>query len=85
MNWEAEQYPETVLQFIRQLKLNKLVYIGHSFGGGIGIYLAANHPALFEKLVLIAASYYREPKVSGLGKLTKFVPFYDHLRDYLLL
>lgn len=84
MNWEAEQYPETVLQFIRQLKLNKLVYIGHSFGGGIGIYLAANHPALFEKLVLIAASYYREPKVSGLGKLTKFVPFYDHLRDYLL-
>ncbi len=49
-------YAEIVGVFIEKLDLKNIVIIGHSFGGRIGIKLAAKHPELISKLVLVDAA-----------------------------
>ena len=49
-------YAEIVRGFIEKLDLKNIVIIGHSFGGRIGIKLAAKHPELISKLVLVDAA-----------------------------
>lgn len=48
-----QNYVEVVFQFINKLKLSKPILIGHSHGGRVGIKLAAEHPEIVEKLVLV--------------------------------
>jgi pimeloyl-ACP methyl ester carboxylesterase len=52
---DALQYDADLLvQFIKKLKLKKLVVAGHSMGGQIAMILAAQHPELVSRLVLVA-------------------------------
>jgi pimeloyl-ACP methyl ester carboxylesterase len=46
------------------MKLKKVILFGHSFGGSLGIFLAAKYPNLINKLILCAPSYKREVKKS---------------------
>jgi pimeloyl-ACP methyl ester carboxylesterase len=46
-------YAAVVEGFIRKLELRDVIIVGHSFGGRVGIKLAANHPELVSKLVLV--------------------------------
>ncbi len=46
-------YAKVVAEFIKKLELKNVIIIGHSFGGRIGIKLAATHPELISKLVLV--------------------------------
>jgi len=47
------EYSELVVNFCQYLELNKVLLIGHSLGGRVGIVMAAKHGALLEKLILI--------------------------------
>jgi len=47
-------YGETVLEWIRALKLPKVILTGHSMGGAISLWLAINHPELIHGLVLMS-------------------------------
>ncbi|QJX48714.1 alpha/beta hydrolase [Hymenobacter taeanensis] len=49
-------YVGDLLELIRTLKLPKVVYVGHSVSGIIGVLAAIQEPELFERLVLVAAS-----------------------------
>ncbi len=47
-------YGETVLEWIRALRLPKVILAGHSMGGAIALWLAINHPELLHGLVLLS-------------------------------
>ncbi|TGE09748.1 alpha/beta fold hydrolase [Hymenobacter fodinae] len=49
-------YANDLLELLRTLNLPKVVYVGHSVSGMIGMLAAIQEPALFERLVLLAAS-----------------------------
>ncbi len=51
--WGVGDYAECVKQFIEKLELQNVYVVGHSFGGRIGIKLAANYPELISKLILV--------------------------------
>lgn len=59
-NWGTQEYSNLVVEYISRLELKDLIYVGHSFGGSIGIEIASKHPQLISKLVLIAPSFKRE-------------------------
>jgi pimeloyl-ACP methyl ester carboxylesterase len=61
--WGVAEYAEFVRQKIKELHLNKPILLGHSFGGQIAAYLAANGSTEFSRLILSGASAIR-PKRS---------------------
>jgi len=54
VSYTPSYYAAVIYEFIQQLGLDKVVLIGHSMGGQAAIKLALSHPALIEKLVLVA-------------------------------
>ncbi|MGI9522703.1 MAG: alpha/beta fold hydrolase [Hyphomicrobiaceae bacterium] len=55
--WTTADYADLTARFIKQLAPSKpLVWVGHSFGGRVGLQLASRHPQLIARLVLIAAA-----------------------------
>ncbi len=54
--WSTAEYADLVAVWVRTLGREKLVWIGHSFGGRIGLQLAARHPDLLSGMVLIASA-----------------------------
>lgn len=73
-DWGVKEYSDTIVQLVTKLQLKRLIYFGHSFGGTIGINIAANHAGIFQKLILCAPSYKREQNPSGLAKLFNWLP-----------
>lgn len=55
-SWGTAEYADLVASWMRTLERKRLIWIGHSFGGRVGIQLAASHPELVLGLVLIAAA-----------------------------
>lgn len=72
--WGVEGYADLIGHFIKTLDLKKPHYVGHSFGGALGIYIASHYPRLIDTLVLSNSSYKRENKISQSAKLIKMVP-----------
>ncbi len=50
---DSFKYAEIVREFMKQLKIEKASFIGHSFGGKLSIILSAKYPDLVDKVVLI--------------------------------
>lgn len=46
-------YAETIVELLNKLQIKKVIVVGHSFGGRIGIILGAKFGDLVEKLVLV--------------------------------
>ncbi|MDH7476259.1 MAG: alpha/beta hydrolase [Microgenomates group bacterium] len=73
-DWGVEEYAQLVREIIQKLKLNQIIYFGHSFGGGLGIFLAAQQPSIIEKLILCNSSFKREVRRSRLAKFFRSTP-----------
>ncbi len=83
-NWGVKEYAEIVKDFIQKLELTGCTYIGHSFGGGIGILMASEYPGVISKLILLAPAYHREPIESSVSKkVNKIIPFYKNIKGLL--
>ncbi|MDD4616336.1 MAG: alpha/beta hydrolase [Alphaproteobacteria bacterium] len=55
--WTTADYADAVAALIRPYrKGGKILYVGHSFGGRVGIQLAARHPDLVDALFLIGCA-----------------------------
>lgn len=54
--WGVSEYMDWVIALMDELGIEKASVIGHSFGGRVGIKLAAQHPERVEKLVLTDAA-----------------------------
>jgi pimeloyl-ACP methyl ester carboxylesterase len=56
-SWGTEQYADAAADLIAKYDASqKVIWVGHSFGGRVGIQLAARHPDLLDGLVLISAA-----------------------------
>jgi pimeloyl-ACP methyl ester carboxylesterase len=55
-SWGTAEYADAVAQWLQSQPRAPLVWIGHSFGGRVGIQLAARHPQLLAGMVLIASA-----------------------------
>lgn len=88
--WHGSDYEAWVLDFIKKNGMKTpLTIIGHSFGGGLAMKLAIDHPALVKKLVLIAAARMHVKKSllkrlaskgAKFAKKLSFLPFYEIFR-----
>jgi len=54
--WDTKDYAGLIASFIKDNNLGPVIWIGHSFGGRVGLQLAAHHPALLSGIVLIASA-----------------------------
>jgi pimeloyl-ACP methyl ester carboxylesterase len=60
--WGTKDYAGIVRDFLLQKTNHPVIFFGHSFGGALGIYLAASYPELISSLILAAPSFRRIPK-----------------------
>ena len=60
--WGVEDYSDWTRALIDTLGLERPSIIGHSHGGRTAIFLAAHHPELIDKLVLVDAAGIRAPR-----------------------
>lgn len=62
-SWGIYEYADCLKEFIHLAGIDEPVQlVGHSFGGAIGLILAAHYPELIEKLVVCAPSWHRAKK-----------------------
>jgi pimeloyl-ACP methyl ester carboxylesterase len=54
----VDTFAEAMVDLVAALELGRIVALGHGLGGAIAITLAAEHPELVEKLVLVAPLAY---------------------------
>lgn len=54
--WGTAEYADQVAGWLRTLPGQRTVWVGHSFGGRVGLQLAARHPGLLSGMVLVAAA-----------------------------
>lgn len=74
-DWGVEEYANSIIDFICEFKLRPVIYFGHSFGGALGIYLAAEYPEYISKLIISGASFKRiPPSFSKISKAFKWLP-----------
>lgn len=83
-------YAKILKKFLDKLKLDKIVLLGHSFGGRIAIKFAALFPNLVEKLILMDSAGIKPPKtfkkglylvLAKLGKIFFSFPFLKRFRE----
>jgi pimeloyl-ACP methyl ester carboxylesterase len=56
-NWGTADYADAAARAIDPLRgQRKIIWVGHSFGGRVGIQLAARHPNTLDALVLVASA-----------------------------
>ena len=63
--WGAEEYAESVRGLMQELGIKRASLIGHSHGGRTGIVLAATHPELVDRLVLVDSAGLRPKRRAG--------------------
>ena len=71
-----------VIALLDALHLDRVILGGHSFGGYLAIYIAANFPARVERLVVIDSALTTHPRIGmqlkpSLDRLTKTAPSTD--------
>jgi pimeloyl-ACP methyl ester carboxylesterase len=77
--WGVEDYSGWTCALLAALGLEQVSIVGHSHGGRIAIHLAAHHPELVDKLVLVDAAGIRAPRTFrwyrrvAIAKLAKHV------------
>lgn len=58
--WTIYEYADFINELIKSLNLNKIILIGHSFGGRVGLIYASKYKV--EKLICLASPYCKELK-----------------------
>lgn len=84
-HYSMEDHAKDILDLLDHLHIQKAILVGHSFGGYLSFYLAANYPERVEKLVILDAALEMNPDIvemlaPTLGRLDKKFDSWD---DYL--
>jgi pimeloyl-ACP methyl ester carboxylesterase len=80
--WSVDDYADFVLSFMKELTIDKVILIGHSFGGRISIKLAArkNLPVSIDKIILVDSAGIRHKRTA---KQNMKLFFYKSIRRFL--
>ena len=65
--WGTPEYAQHVRDLLLHAGVGKAHFIGHSFGAKTSLYLAAKHPGVVDKLVLVASSGLRKAPSFGVS------------------
>ena len=57
--WGVKEYAKFVKNKMSHIKGDRVMILGHSFGGQVAAYLVAHHPEVCERLILSGAAIYR--------------------------
>lgn len=82
--WKIEDFGMALKEFLDELKIKKPILIGHSFGGRVAIWYAANYKT--EKLILFGSPCVREERKSKKEqflKTLKKLPLMDKVGEYM--
>lgn len=71
-NWGTEEYADIVSKFIKELGLENISLLGHSFGGGISLRIAIGNSNV-SKLILCDAAIIREERLDLRQKISKLL------------
>lgn len=71
--WSTLDYAKDIANLLKTLPPKKTIILGHSFGGGVGIQLAANFKGNIDGLVLIAGAGLKRKKGLIFKTYTKMV------------
>lgn len=55
-DWGTEDYADALANWVKANDISPIYWVGHSFGGRVGIQLAARHPDLIKTLFIIAGA-----------------------------
>lgn len=56
LDWGTADYADAVAEWLRAMPPRRYIWVGHSFGGRVGVQLAARHPELVSGMILIASA-----------------------------
>lgn len=71
--FSVDSYADIVFTFLEQNGVERATFIGHSFGGRIGIHLAAEHPDFVQKLILVDSAGIRVRPNGVLQTIARFI------------
>jgi pimeloyl-ACP methyl ester carboxylesterase len=71
--WSVADYSRTIQALIKQMDLDSVVLVGHSFGGQIAADIAADRPGWLKGLVLVGAAVVRQEEPKLLSAIGSFV------------
>jgi pimeloyl-ACP methyl ester carboxylesterase len=63
--WGGAEYARHLRAFLLQLGVTRASFIGHSHGGRVSLVLAATHPEMVDKLVLVDSAGIRPKRTAG--------------------
>lgn len=66
--YTIRDHARDAIALLDALGLDRVVLVGHSFGGYLSIYLAAAHPDRVERLVVIDAAINTDPRIGAMLK-----------------
>jgi pimeloyl-ACP methyl ester carboxylesterase len=55
-DWDTADYADAIAEWLASEPPGRRVWVGHSFGGRVGLRLAARHPGAVDAMVLVAAA-----------------------------
>ncbi|MCH5151371.1 MAG: alpha/beta hydrolase [Clostridiales bacterium] len=70
--WTVVDYAEQLVEFLQEQQLSNVTIVGHSFGCRVALVLAANHPELVNRMLLVAPAGLRRFSLSRWWKVTKY-------------
>lgn len=80
-------YVAFVKQYLKEKKLQKIIFIGHSFGGRVATKFTVSYPNLVEKLILTGSPLIKRPLsfkkkiISSLSKIGKRILFFTPAKN----
>ena len=77
--WGVEDYADWTRSLIAVLELQRPSVVGHSHGGRTAIFLAAHHPELVDKLVLVDSAGIRAPRTLRWYRRVALAKFAKHV------
>lgn len=83
--YTMQEHAEDILGLLDHLGLEKVILCGHSFGGLLSFYLAANYPERVEKLIILDAAARMNPNAAEMlsFRLSKLDVVYPSWEAYL--
>lgn len=74
---------DQLVGFLDALGIERASLVGNSFGGGLGIRLAAQHPERLDRLVLMGSMGVVFPITEGLDQVWGYTPSFENMRKVL--
>jgi pimeloyl-ACP methyl ester carboxylesterase len=91
-DWGVPDYAAWTLQLLGKLGVDRALFLGHSFGGRIAIFLAATQPSIVDRLILVDSAGIRPERtttrqaataISKAGRAASAVPLVGGLAERL--